>query len=439
MTVGFGAVSILRSAKVKYDFSHFYLDAQHLWQNGEINTRDDLDEKEGGPHLPWYLPLAAILFVPIAAIGEPTIAGIVWFAVSWGAMIATVRWFGRELTSLPPRDWLITQAPALILCGGAIFANCHFNQISFVVLAAVAGSFALLRRRRPWLAGMVLSAAALVKLLPAVFLLWWVLRRRWRAIGGFLFGVVCLDIVLNVAIFGVSRTWEYHERWFRNSVVHGSTASMILRGDENDYRNQGLGVVMLRLLSAHEPGRTTVITPSGQEVRRQVTRINLTNLSRRSVVAVYIGVSVVSVFLLAWAIHRTEPKKLPPPDVDTDWNDRLIFALMCLAMLWFSPLVRQYYLIWCYPAISLLLACRELHGRAGRGRSLINLSLFGWLVSQFCWLVPELRSAGVNLWAVLLLALAVAVEIYRESPANPSPPPFQRQAVQSEDTGVTTD
>ena len=200
MTIGFGTISILRARQLKYDFSHFYVDATYLLKHGRLNTQDHLQEKEGGRHLCWYLPLITILFVPIAAL-EPLPAGVVWFVICWLCLLATVRWIGQRLTSMPSKDWLLTQASAVILCGGAIFENCHFNQLSFVVLAGVAASYGLIRSGRPWLAGVVLSAVTLTKLVPAVFGLWWLVRRRWRALGAFFIGLLVFDIGLNLLDF----------------------------------------------------------------------------------------------------------------------------------------------------------------------------------------------------------------------------------------------
>ena len=421
MTVGFGAVSVFRagSGVGSYDFSHFYVDSRYLLEHGQLNTSDELKPGAGGPHLPWYLPLVTILFAPIAALPE-RLAGVVWFALCWACLLATVRWIGRSLTSLPVRDWLLTQMPAVILCGGAIFAQCHFNQLSFVVLALVAGSFGLLRRGREWSAGLVLAVAVLIKLVPAVFVLWWLVRRRWRALAGTLIGLVVLDVGLNLAVFGPARTWEYHERWYDNSVRGASAVAMISTGQENDYRNQGLGVVLMRLLSEHDPGDTATGPWADEPGRRQVKRVNVANLSKGAVAWVYAALSAVSAAALALVLRKKPrhagPHKQRPPDdlpLGSDWPDRLAFALTCLAMLWFSPLVRQYYLIWCYPAISLLLAGREFHVRAGRTHRWIDVALAGWVVSQLLWIVPEMRSAGVSLWAVMLLGVAVAAEMRR--------------------------
>jgi len=153
------------------------------------------------------MPIAAMLPLP---------AGIAWFVISWACLVLTVRWIGRRLTSLPPVDWPLTQIPAIILCGAAIFEQCHFNQLSFLVLALAAASFALLRRGQSLAAGLVLAGAALIKLVPIVFVLWWVIRGRWRATLGVVLGVLLLDVGL---------TWRYLVRRKHGSTIAAGTTT----------------------------------------------------------------------------------------------------------------------------------------------------------------------------------------------------------------------
>lgn len=85
------------------------------------------------------------------------------------------------------------------------------GQTTPLVLAAVLGGVWLERRGRPVAGGALLALAAVIKLTPALLLVWWLLRRRWRAVGGFALGVG-LAGGLGLAAMGL----DVHIEWITN-------------------------------------------------------------------------------------------------------------------------------------------------------------------------------------------------------------------------------
>ena len=101
------------------------------------------------------------------------------------------------------------------------------------------------------------------------------------------------------------------------------------------------------------------------------------------------------------------------------WPRRLTFAAWLLLMLWFTPLLRQYYLIWAYPAVAVLVERVRHHRLAGRPAGMSLSALVVWIVSMLLWMIDAwtghvFRAAGVNLWAVVFLLAALLVESHRE-------------------------
>lgn len=65
------------------------------------------------------------------------------------------------------------------------FLTLDMGQVNLLVLAFVALACLFFFRGRDGAAGAVLAAAALIKVSPALLLVWAVARRRWRVLGGF--------------------------------------------------------------------------------------------------------------------------------------------------------------------------------------------------------------------------------------------------------------
>jgi hypothetical protein len=74
-------------------------------------------------------------------------------------------------------------------------------------------------------------------------------------------------------------------------------------------------------------------------------------------------------------------------------------------MLVFSPLLRQYYLVWALPA--LVLCVRAAVGIARVARTAGRIGVAVWLAGMVAWLWPEPRSYGAHL--VMLIVLATLV------------------------------
>lgn len=405
------AVSIVRAGTLRYDFHHFYTDARYLIETGRLNTADHLPAKLGGPHLPWYLPVATIAFVPFAVLG-PWVGGALWSLVNLASLWAAIRLVGIRLIGLPRRDWLLHQMLPVCLCGAVIYEHARFNQLGVVVLVLLLISFALLQRGRDVWAGAALALACLLKLVPVVFLVWLVLKRRWRALAASLAVMILFGLAPCLAVFGPSRTVEYHKRWVSNAVLNGSALRMLLRADDPlyaqrhqtfvDYRNQSLAMVV---------GRITGLVPAfAPQPVRSSWRVS-------TAVTAYVLINLLVVGSLLW-VSRRPWRQLGAQQRACE------FAVWLLAMLWLSPLMRQYYLVWAYPAIAILLADADLARAAGRRMWPFWLAIGAWLFGMLAWGVDgwffdhAARKLGVNLWSILVLGAVLAWQRWG-GPAEP--------------------
>ena len=410
-------LSIIRAGDLQrgYDFHHFYLDARYLIEHGELNTRDDLSAgDEDRSRLPWYLPFAVIAFTPFAAAG-PWIGGVLWVTLNTAALLAVIWLVGRRISGLPASDWILSQAVPVWLCGAAIYEHARFNQTAVLVLLLVVVAYVLLEKRHDGWAGLALAAACLIKLLPALFVVWLALKRRWRAVAVAVVAAATLEVAPSLVLFGPAKTVEYHRRWARNALVYGSAVHMLMHPDDAmyvrrhrtfiDYRNQSLAMVI---------GRVSGVVGGFRQTSSR------TLLNPAAAVTAYVVINAVVAGLLLW-LSRKPWWKLRPDQRACE------LALWLLAMLWFSPLMRQYYLVWAYPALAVLLARADLHGQVGRSGWPAWTALVVWLVGMFAWGLDQTlfdhaaRSLGVNLWSVLVLGVMLAVEWGRPAPPALAP------------------
>jgi alpha-1,2-mannosyltransferase len=163
-----------------------WLDGHPLYSDGiKFHTRAGLD-------LPFtYPPLAAIVFAPFAMLSLPaasamiTVLTLLLLMVSIWIVLTRLQiaenW--PTVTGSPwlRRTWLAAAivAPAVILLE-PIKSNFEFGQINVVLMTLVIAD--CVPRTTAWPRGLVLGIAIALKLTPAVFLLYFLLRRDTRAL-----------------------------------------------------------------------------------------------------------------------------------------------------------------------------------------------------------------------------------------------------------------
>ncbi len=398
-----GAVSLTRALQFRYDFHHFYLDAEYVWRHAELNPQIEHNDAEQRRQLPFYLPGIAVLLAPLA-MGGRVPAAVVWTLGQIGAA-GVCLWLAYRACE-PEQDreqawrrwvlvWLLSLAP--------LYEAARFNQLSFLVLALVWGGArwishadartrhtemsrrdADVRRlhdRNSLVGGALIGVAAGVKLLPAI-LLPWLLLRRPRAAIAMLLAAALVAVGPSLLAFGPQRTLTYLTQWAEHNL--GAARGMLdpaLREHFIDHRNQSLGDVLARLTAEDHPYRVPwqPLTWSDDVRRRVVLGAQIALLAGLIGVTVYSGTG--------GSAHAFT-----------------LFALWCLAMLLFSPLLRQYYLIWAMPALVALVR----HQRGAR--MLARIAVLLWVAGLAAWLSETARASGVHLW--ILLALAAVLFIF---------------------------
>ncbi|WP_164512593.1 glycosyltransferase family 87 protein [Nocardioides baekrokdamisoli] len=176
-------------------------DTAHLY---DPTVQAAIEHRRAGDPLAWFVsaPVEAALFVPLGLLPY-RLAAAIWLAISLGCLAISwrlMRAWAPQVPRLPLLIALASTEPIFELLGG--------GQDSSLILLCWLGGMTALDRRRPFLGGALLGLAMikpqLIILAPVVLLV----RREWRALGGFVLTSFLCGAV-SLALVGPSglRTW----------------------------------------------------------------------------------------------------------------------------------------------------------------------------------------------------------------------------------------
>ncbi len=238
------------------------------------------------------------------------------------AGLAAVRVVNHETLRMP--DWVVALGVVWWM-GLAISDIQHANTNSFV-LGAIVLHLWFYRRGNDLRAGAALALAIVLKMTPALFVLYWAYQRNWRLLLGCLIGGVLLAVVLPAGLLGPDSYAELTQTWLDNLIFQGLGGAWY-----PIHVNQSLPAVIGRYLLAGRAGGDLNWNPDDYpyEAVPTVSRhawIALCSLPepivRRIIQAVQAGV----VLLMAWGIGwRKRPRD--------DGRRGLHYAMVLAAML----------------------------------------------------------------------------------------------------------
>ena len=330
-----------------------WLDGRPLYADG-VKFRT-----EAGLELPFtYPPLAAIVFSPLAWVSLP-VAGVVITAVTLVLLVVSI-WIvltrlgvAENTAALPgppwARRWLLAAALVAVTVTvlEPIRANFSFGQINVVLMTLVIAD--CVPRRTPWPRGVLLGLAIALKLTPAVFLLYFVLRRDVRAVAW------AMASFLAATLVGFALAWQ--DSWqYWTETVHDTDRI----GSATWNTNQNAAGALARLS----------LGGSAQFL--------LWTLACLAVLA-----------LTVWAVRRVLA------------DDEPTLALICVALfgLVVSPVSWSHHWVWGLPAVivAAVLAFQR------RNVALAAMAAAG--VALMVWptinLLPEHQEAGADWWRQL--------------------------------------
>jgi alpha-1,2-mannosyltransferase len=342
---------------------HIDLDVYRLgsqaWLHGR-NLYGHLPRTPSGLRLGFtYPPIAAVLLAPLALI-PATVAGTVMTLVTVALLGAVLRLFLRRVTGTSgAAGWLLPAALFL----EPVRSTLSFGQVNVILMALVTFDALVVAPR--WPRGALTGLAAAVKLTPAVFVLYFLLRRDYRAAG-----TAALSFAAAMAA-GFAVAGPDSVRYWTGAVFQVDRIGQPLYA----FNQSILGVLARAGLNPHGP--------AGESA--------------------WLALSAVVLVVAALGMRRALAAG----------QDALALSLNALAALLISPISWSHHWVWCVPLLVTLAA-----GGRRRARLLAAAGLVMFAAGPQQWL-PHTRNLELRwapweqalgssyvLFAVLVLVLA---------------------------------
>lgn len=400
--LGWAGWRLLGHAVYRIDIDVYRMGGRAWLDGTELYNDATVFQTQAGLDLPFtYPPLAAAAFSPFAWLSLPaasaaiTLTTLVLLIVSTHIVLTRLQVWQHSSLRAPAwarRGWLAAAlvAPAVIFVE-PIRANFEFGQINVVLMTLVIAD--CVPRRTPWPRGLLLGLAIAVKLTPAVFLLYFLLRRDVRAL------LVTTASAMAATLLGFALAWrDSWVYWFETLRDTDRIGSATLN------TNQNISGMLARL-------------GAGEDAR----------------FGLWVALCFAVLALTVWAVLRLL-RAGPAPDAA---NDNAVLAVICVAMfgLVVSPVSWSHHWVWALPAVvvCVVVGVRRHH----LALTLVGLAGLALTIWTPITLMPEHQETAASLWrrlaggSYLWWALAVIIAagtlpgsratVEGEQPADPLP------------------
>jgi alpha-1,2-mannosyltransferase len=225
---GYAAWRVLGHIPYRIDIEVYRMGGQ-AWLDGRpLYTDDATFHTQIGLGLPFtYPPLAAIAFCPFAWMPFPVASVAITCTTLLLLVVSTVIVLTRLDVWAPSDAWTaVTSEPAwlrrtwlaMALVAAAMIylepiqANFDFGQVNVVLMTLVIAD--CVPRRTPWPRGILVGLAIALKLTPAVFLVYFVLRRDGRA------AITAVLSFIFASLAGAVLTWRDSWEYWTTTIRH---------------------------------------------------------------------------------------------------------------------------------------------------------------------------------------------------------------------------
>jgi Glycosyltransferase family 87 len=297
------------------------------------------------------IPIFSTIFIPLSVLSKKYaiilfgLLGLITIILSYFKIIKIVNVFSFSNARL---------IGILFLANGPMYHSLWYGNFSHFLLGLVLIIYILLENKRDFWVGAASAALVIVKPLFILLLIYFLLRKKWLALGGF--GISLLAIIgTSIVMFGwdLHLAWLHHLSYFSGKVVIA-------------YNNQSLDAVLGRLLLIKSDYASNAWEPMVLSGGFKVVRYILMSLL------------VGGVILVSWLSKA--PKIIE--------EENLEFSIfLCLALL-IAPISWTHYFLLLIVPFSLYLS-NKLAIPQGR------------MWSSIIWLSITLTSLPVATWVVL--------------------------------------
>ena len=336
-----------------------------------------------------YPPLPAVL------LAIPAYFGKLFLYTCLALLNAVAWWVTAQLSSAmtgsgrTPGPWLFA-LPAFATVT-FVFDMFDLGQPNLVLLAIMLYGFWLSQHERPWMAGSMFALATAIKVFPVAVLPYLVWRRQWATAASMAVFTAIFLFVVPAPVRGFQHNVSELKTWFQGMVGTSSEQGFGQRGEQNwSWVNQSIIAVTHRL--------TRPVNYNQDDPAKAPAYMNLADVSFKTANWIVLAVSL--------AIGLGFIAVMPPRARVTARSNAeelgILFCLMTVA----SPLARQYYFIWLFFPITVLIHRAAYDPRvAVRAGTWAGLALAGLLMCLSLPVFPrDLQAFGNNLAATAVLA-----------------------------------
>ena len=373
-----------------------------FWAGQQVLHGSDLYPSDPNGYFDFlYPPLSAIL------LAIPSYFGKIPLYICLSVLNAVAWWMTAQLSNAmtgsgrTPPPWLAA-LPSIVTIS-FIFDMFDLGQPNLILLAMMLFGFWLLQHGRPWASGSMFALATAIKVFPLAVLPYLLWRRHWASAASMIVFLGIFLFVVPAPVRGLQHNISELKTWYQGMVGSSSEQGFGQRGEQNwSWVNQSIVAVTHRL--------TRSVNYNQDDPAKAPAYMNLLDLDFKTANWVVIGVSS--------AIGLGFIAVMPPFSRRTSLSDAeelgILFCLMTVA----SPLARQYYFLWLFFPVTVLMhrAAYDPRATVRRGTWAV-LALAGFLVCLSLRVFPnDLQAFGNNLLATAMIAGGLAWHILRPPP-----------------------
>jgi hypothetical protein len=342
---------VAEKARNTRDFGSYYYALEVARDGGNpyvVNATNGLDKLVRRNVHPYFYPPPALLAMTWISEDLPVKrAYLYWFWLAELALLAASMSLWRWFKPLSPMAGPTIVFALAVL--SSIADNHLMGQVNTTVLMFVIGGLSLtdpLRgeasRKREFIGGVLVGLGAMLKMSPAIFLLWWALQRRWRPVIGAIFAALGSSL-LALPLVGLEHQIYFYQHvlpGFGSGVYNGLTVSIGLFGNHSI------------------PNLFDMLAPNNAEGLSTVARL----LS---------GATALGLIGLLGLLFRSRTEL-------SAWQRAGQICAVTTLLLLIPIYTYEHHLVWALPA-GVLCALGVFHGKLPRWMSpLVGLAWFGW-------------------------------------------------------------
>jgi hypothetical protein len=340
-----------------------------------------------------YPPLPAVLLALPAYFGKIALYACL-------SLLNVVAWwmtaqFSNAMTGSgrTPGPWLF--ALPGILTVSFVFDMFDLGQPNLVLLALMLYGFWLSQQDRPWMAGSMFALATAIKVFPVAVFPYLIWRRQWWTASSMLLFIAVFLFVVPAPVRGFQHNVTELSNWYQGMIGSSSEKGFGQRDEQNwSWVNQSIIAVTHRL--------TRPVNYNQDEPGKPAAYMNLLDLDFKTANWIVVAISLL-IGLGYIAVMPRRDRRTPRSDAE---ELGILFCLMTVA----SPLARQYYFLWLFFPITILIHRAAYDPRpAVRQGSWAVLAVAVTLIGFSLPVYPNaLQAWGNNLAATAVIAAGLA-------------------------------